>query len=397
MALTIGVNVVETDGKAAPALQAAATSVGAFVVRSERGVPGAVFRLSSPGQFRDRFGGPVAAAFGAFAVSGFFDNGGATAYVTRVLDAAAKAATLALGTDLTVNAGYRGKPDPGTWGNDIEVQVQPNPVINTSYDLIVRYRGAVVETWEKLTLNPPAAGPTRKDDKTINDPFTGSRYITVTVPSGAAANPAAINFTALANGTDDTLTGNALDTALAAAFKRFDTSDVQLVACPESTAAAVVSAGLTYCETRGDCMFIGATPPGVDAAAAKAYGQGFQGNKIYGALYYPWIQVLHPVTGDPTAIPATGHVMGVYARTDLQRGIWKAPAGNEARVLGALATETALSDVDHTDLVKNGSVNAVRFIPGAGIVIDSARTLSTNTLWLYVNVRLLFNFVKTSL
>jgi phage tail sheath protein FI len=404
MALTLGVNVIETDGKAAPSIQAAATSIGAFVIRSQRGVPNAVRRVSSPGQFRDLFGAPVAGAFGAFAVQGFFDNGGATAYVTRVVDAAAAvAATLALGTDLTITAGYRGQEDPGEWGNHLEVQVRANAVINTAYDLVVRYRRSggtaeVVETWEKLTLNPPAGGPTRRPDRAINDPFTGSRYIVVAVPVAAAANPATMaNFSALATGADDTLSGNALNTALAAAFPRFDTSDVQLVSCPETTTASVVNAGLTYCEKRGDCLFIGATPEAVDVAAAKTYGQGFQGNKVYGALYYPWITVLDPGGGGQITIPPTGHVMGVYARIDLQRGIWKAPAGNEARVFGALATETSVSDADHTDLVKNGSVNAVRFIPGAGIVVDSSRTLSTNTLWLYVNVRLLFNFVKTSL
>lgn len=399
MALTLGVNVIETDGKAAPSIQAAATSVGAFVIRSERGLPNVVRRISSPGQFRDHFGGLLDGAFGAFAVQGFFDNGGATACVTRVVDVAvATAADLDLGTSLTVTAGYRGTPDPGVWGNGVEVQVRANAVVNTAYDLLVRYRGAVVETWEKLTLNPPVGGPTRRPDRVINDSFTGSRYITVTVPSGATGNPTATaNFAALENGVDDGLAGNPLEAALAGAFARFDTFDVQLVACPESTAATVVTAGLTYCENRGDCLFLGATPPGIDAAAARTYGQGFQGNKVYGALYYPWIEVLDPRGGGQVTIPPTGHVMGVYARIDQQRGIWKAPAGNEARVLGALATESALSDVDHTDLVKSGSVNAIRFIPGAGIVVDSSRTLSTNTLWLYVNVRLLFNFVKTSL
>ena len=121
-----------------------------------------------------------------------------------------------------------------------------------------------------------------------------------------------------------------------------------------------------------------------------------QGDKVYGALYYPFIQVVDPI-GTTIWIPPTGHVLGVYARTDQQRGIWKAPAGNAALVNGALDVRTRLTDTDHTDLVKNGSVNAIRPITGAGIVIDSSRTLSTNTLWLYVNVRLLFNYVKTSL
>lgn len=397
MALTLGVNVLETDGKASPSIQAAATSVAAFVIRSERGVPGTARRVSSPGQFRDLFGSVIANASGAFAVQGFFDNGGAVAYVTRVADTTtAEPATVTLGSELVVTAGYRGTEDPGTWGNSLEVRVLANPVIANAYDLVVRRNGTVVETWEKLDLNAPAGGPARPPAKTINDPLTGSRYITVSVPNAVTTNPAAGAFTALINGADDTLSGAGLTTALANALHDFDALDVQLIACPESTDPAVVTAGLTYCENRGDCMFIGSTPFGIDVDAAVTYGQGFQGNKVYGALYYPWIQVLDPA-GNRVMIPPVGHVMGVYARIDFQRGIWKAPAGNEARVLGALGSERAISDIDHTTLVKNGSVNAIRFIPGAGIVVDSSRTLSTNTLWLYVNVRLLFNFVKTSL
>ena len=77
--------------------------------------------------------------------------------------------------------------------------------------------------------------------------------------------------------------------------------------------------------------------------------------------------------------------------------MFKAPAGDEAVLRGALAVEREVTDVDHTDLVKNGSVNGIRPIRGAGIVVDASRTLSTDTRWLYVNVRLLFNFVKASL
>ena len=403
MGTTLGINVIETDGKASPSIQPAATSVAAFVIRSERGVSGAVRRVTSPGQFRDLFGGVVDGAFGAFAVQGFFDNGGSTAYVVRVADdAAAVAATLTLSSALAVTAGYRGTADPGAWGNNIEVAVTANPVITDAYDLTVRYRDprtgvlALVETWEKLDIDAPVSGPSRHPERTINDPLTGSRYITVTIPSAATTNPAAAASAPLEDGEDDTLTGTGLTAALAGAFAAFDPFGVQLVACPESTEEDVVTAGLTYCENRGDCVFIGATPQGLDVGGATAYGQLFQGNKVYGALYYPWIQVLDPRGGRIT-IPPTGHVMGAYARIDFQRGVWKAPAGNEARVMGALGTDTAISDVDHTSLVKNGSVNAIRFIPGAGIVVDSSRSLSTNTLWLYMNVRLLFNFVKTSL
>jgi phage tail sheath protein FI len=138
----------------------------------------------------------------------------------------------------------------------------------------------------------------------------------------------------------------------------------------------------------------------VGGGTAIEYGAGFQGKKIYGALYGPWIKVLEPRAGasEPYRwIPPTGHVMGIYARTELNRGIHKAPAGDEARVLGALDVEYRLSDVEHTNLVKTGSVNGIRVLPGAGIVVDASRTLSTDTRWTYVNVRLLFNYVKSSL
>jgi uncharacterized protein len=90
-------------------------------------------------------------------------------------------------------------------------------------------------------------------------------------------------------------------------------------------------------------------------------------------------------------------VLGVYARIGEARGVWKAPAGDEALLRFALGVGLDMTDVDHTDLVKNGGVNGIRAIPGSGIVVDASRTLSTDTRWLFVNVRRLFNFVKTSL
>ena len=174
---------------------------------------------------------------------------------------------------------------------------------------------------------------------------------------------------------------------------------MQLVCC-ERTDRLVVTAGLGYCEGRGDCMYLGSVPEGMTPAQAIEYGAGFQGKKVYGALYYPWIVVADPLSQAATpirSVPPTGHVMGVYARTETARGIHKAPAGDEARVIGALDVEDQLSDADHTDLVKTGSVNGIRAVPGAGIVVDASRTLSTDTRWLYVNVRLLFNYVKSSL
>ena len=305
---------------------------------------------------------------------------------------ASAAATITLNAALTVTAGYRGVQDLGAWGNNLSVQVTANSEDATLFDLAVFQSGKSVETWSGLNMT--AASPLFVETL-VNDEFAGSKFITV--QALGAVNPPPGAVTALAGGGDGAFADrNAELNALAAAIDLYETVEIQLLACPEAHEAAVVNKGLTHCSLKGDRMFAGHTPFNNDADAAKAYGKTFQGDKVYGALYFPWIRVADPLGGQ-IWIPPTGHVLGVYARTERERGIWKAPAGNAARLNGALDVQFAITDTIHTDLVKNGSVNAVRFVPGQGIIIDSSRTLSTSVLWLYVNVRLLFNFVKSSL
>jgi phage tail sheath protein FI len=463
MSFNLGINVVEVNG-ATPSIQGAPTSVACFVIRAQRGVPGVVRQISNFTQFTDYFGGYVKTGtsdtqtsfVGAYAIRGFFDNGGSLAYVMRIADATvakaggatfpaaaappapappapappappapappappapappAPAGGAGAGDTaapaLTVTAGFRGTADPGNWSHSIGIAIvsnTSNPKVTDAFDLVVAQSISaggvttykILETWPKLSMS---GAPGYQLPSVINDPATGSKYITVAASGTAApAATASGSYTLLDKGADDTLSGDALNTALAAPFSSpspLDTLPIQLLACPESADATVVKAALTYCANRGDCMFVGHVPDGgaQPLAAAKTYGQSLQSDKVYGALYLPYIQVVDPV-GTLVWIPPTGHVMGVYARTDQQRGIWKAPAGNAALINNALAIRASLNDTDHTDLVKNGSVNAIRSIAGAGIIIDSSRTLSTNTLWLYVNVRLLFNFVKSSL
>ena len=127
-----------------PVIQAAPTSVAAMIIRSHRGLPGQVYRVTNWSEFVEHFGGYQAGAFGAYAMRGFIDNGGAVAYVTRVVDdtvAAAATNTFDDGTStvLTVTAGYRGQPDPrGPGGNNLSIRIAPNPETAGTYDLFVR-------------------------------------------------------------------------------------------------------------------------------------------------------------------------------------------------------------------------------------------------------------------
>jgi len=299
-----------------------------------------------------------------------------------------------------------------TWGpavaNIAAFDVTKLQVSRVTFNLIVAYGGNdtahVVETWTALSMEPDTANYAVI---VLNDPIMGSKYVTAVdqhSASGPGADvPAAVStFKGLTNGRDGVPTSNDFigDQASHTGFFSFDASNVQLLCC-ERTDPAITTEALAYCAGRGDCTFVGAVPQGyVAAGQAIAYGQAFQGKKVYGALYGPWITVPDPVgvgTNPMKTLPPVGHVMGIYARIATSRGIWKAPAGDEANLLGVLSVEYQLSDTELTALVKQGSVNGIRAVSGAGIVVDSSRTLSTDTRWLYVNVRLLFNYVKSSL
>ncbi len=406
----IGLNVIEVDGRAAPSIQPAPTSVAAFIIRAPKGVPGRVEQVTNWTQFTERFGGYMDQAYGAYAVRGFFDNGGSMAYVTRVMpssgdNAAVPSSTTLVDSEgavaLTVKAGYLGLEYPGEWGNDIAIQITTNEKDDTTYDLTVQHKVKVIETWEQLDNS----GATDRDpEEVINDDPTGSKYIKVEKAADNPKNPANTVddsgnpiFVSLADGLDGKFTDPSLGADAKEALPLFDVYEMQLLCCPETVHANWVGNALPYCSNRGDCMFVGHTPREFKSVAdIKDYVENLRGDKVYGALYYPWIMVSDP-DGNPIWIPPTGHILGVYARTERERGIWKAPAGNAARLNGALDVKWHITDAEHTNLVKDNNVNAVRFIPGQGIVIDSSRSLSTSPLWLYVNIRLLFNFVKSSL
>jgi len=297
-----------------------------------------------------------------------------------------------------------------SWTPGLAAALSPNfaRVQSVEFDLIVSRNGLEVERFESVsmqnTLDYYVAA-------VVNDQDRGSRYIvvqnlsSVSGPGLNAPAPSApgSNFQ-LAGGSD----GNTPvdihyigDPAARTGLYAFDTVPIQLLACPETSSPGVVAAALTYCENRGDAMFVGSPPPNFDLDGIMTYASQFRARKVYGALYAPWIQVVNPIdnTGNNPRIwiPPVGHVLGAFARIGDARGVWKAPAGDEARLNNALGVEFDMTDVDHTNLVKNGGVNGIRAIPGSGVIIDASRTLSTDTRWLFVNVRRLFNFVKSSL
>jgi hypothetical protein len=114
----------------------------------------------------------------------------------------------------------------------------------------------------------------------------------------------------------------------------------------------------------------------------------------YAAYYYPWIEVLDPETNLRTTVPPGGHVAGIYARSDQERGVHKAPANEVVRGAQALRPDVTKGE---QDTLNPRGVNCIRSFPGRGIRVWGARTTSTNAQWRYVNVRRLFIFVEESI
>ena len=157
---------------------------------------------------------------------------------------------------------------------------------------------------------------------------------------------------------------------------------------------------ISYAETKGDRFIILSTPLGKTPVQAKNWIKNVaQWNTSYAALYYPWITIADPLTIDsrPLNIPQDGWIAGVFARTDKNRNVGKAPAGiNEGRLNGIIGVERVL-DQGERKVVSPARINVIRSDAQVGRAVWGARTLSKDTEWQYIQARRLFIFVKKSL
>jgi hypothetical protein len=173
-------------------------------------------------------------------------------------------------------------------------------------------------------------------------------------------------------------------------LKCFDEVDeIAIVAAPGQISAAVQDALLSHCETRKDRFAILDSPETITGGIDKLPKPR---DSKYGAFYFPWIQVYDPDKGN-IFVPPSGHIAGVYSRTDSERGVHKAPANEIVR--GALGLKYNVSKGEQ-DLMNPKGINAIRFMNGA-IRIWGARTLSTDPSWRYISVRRLFIMVESSI
>ncbi|HEU5383683.1 MAG TPA: phage tail sheath subtilisin-like domain-containing protein [Ktedonobacteraceae bacterium] len=182
--------------------------------------------------------------------------------------------------------------------------------------------------------------------------------------------------------------------------------DVTMVCCPDLMSAyqagivdregvkSVQLAMIAHCERMGDRVAILDPLPDLSPQEVKVWREAEAGyDSKYAVLYYPWVKVTGP-NGRSMAIPPSGHMAGIYARNDNERGVHKAPANEVIR--GALEAALQVTKGEQ-DTLNPGGINCIRSFTGRGLRVWGARTLSSDPAWRYVNVRRLFNYVEKSI
>jgi len=181
-----------------------------------------------------------------------------------------------------------------------------------------------------------------------------------------------------------------------------DLEDISIVAAPGSTygfengygtnAATIINLLISHAQRMKYRIAVldsgnGQTLSQVRALRAKI-------DSSHAALYYPWVKVLDPVTRQPIFLPPSGFVAGIYARNDVNRAVYKAPANEVVNL--ALGFEANLSKAQQEVLNPEG-INAFRFFEGRGNRLWGARTTSSDPEWKYVNLRRYFAYLERSI
>ncbi|HET8522072.1 MAG TPA: phage tail sheath subtilisin-like domain-containing protein [Thermomicrobiales bacterium] len=437
-----GVYIEEFDAGPKP-IQGVGTSVAAFVGFTEKAPDSRPHLVTNWTQFTTDFGGYIPDSYLAYAVRGFFDNGGRQAYIVSVSNSmnggsengqkprAALAASAAIparlpakGQSLQIEALPEGKA-----GEGIQVEIGPatgDGAAPDQFKMTVRQPGGPgkEETYDQLSFGKGKG--VRNVEQVVNRESQLIRVKVLVADSDISvdllpqvglhtlqpAQPQAPNLPARIEPTD--LQGNAEARAGVLGLEAIE--EVNILCSPDLMSPRVLGdrdaltriktvqlAMLNHCEAMKNRFAILDAPQGMGVQDIKEWRSGGAGyDSMFGALYYPWIKVANQTPpaqrregeGDLIEVPPCGHVAGVYARVDSERGVHKAPANEIVR--GAVDLELQVTR-NEQDLLNPIGINCIRSFPNMGIRIWGARTLSSDPAWRYINVRRLFNFVEESI
>ena len=419
-----------------------ATSVTAFIGRALRGPVDTPVVINGFSDYERIFGGLWAGSMMSYAVRDFFQNGGGQAVIVRVASGAG-AARIALPTgaaspdnNLVLEAA-----SPGAWGGGLSATVDHqtgdpmNPTAPTDprlFNLTVSEAGGATEKFLRVSLDPDSASflprVLEKSSALVRVPAGAAGGYEVpdpderpleTLTATSPFDPEPVTATGGGDGPDigpDQFIGGAGDTYESDkrglyALERTDIFNLLCIPPPVrggNTDPAVYQAAAAYCVRRRAMLIVdppaewGASPSPAAAVIAGLADLGISGtNARNAALYFPRVVEADPARDRQldTFVPS-GVVAGVMARTDAQRGVWKAPAGLDASLNGIAGLQVNLNDQENGQL-NPLAVNCLRSFPVNGRVVWGARTLrgadQLGDEYKYVPVRRLALYIEESL
>lgn len=418
-----------------------ATSITAFVGRTRRGPADLPVTVTSFGEFERVFGGLWALSWLGFAVRDFFTNGGGQAVIVRLFRADSGANAKRSTARLAVDTLQLDAAEGGLWGNSLRARVDyvTRPAdaslgesSSSLFNLFVRdgttgvieeHRNVVVAPPEHPRLvsrvlanesrlvratgmgaaRPSASGTTVDAGKTIWDDNTAVTNTKVDT-AGEASDGQGL--------TSAEFTGTGLEAAKRGLFALEKADLINLMVIPPYTTSdtvdtSVVTAAAAYCEKRRAMLLVDPLPTWDEvsdvtgAFASPGFAAALGTNSKNAALFFPRLRQGNPLKDNQIEpFSPTGAVAGVIARTDAERGVWKAPAGLDAGLAGIAGTTVPLTDGDIGQLNPLG-VNCLRQAPAAGNVVWGARTMQGADLlasqWKYLPVRRTALFLEESL
>jgi phage tail sheath protein FI len=413
------------------AITGVATSITAFIGRALRGAVDEPVQVSSFGEFQRSFGGLWAESTLGYAVYHYFLNGGTKALIVRVHNGALTASGELVLADSATQSLIAA--NPGAWGASLRIRIDhdtrptdPTEIADSLFNLQVkdlatgrlethlnlsieashsRFVAAVLaQESEFIRLPDGVPGLSARPAKSADpppatlDPFDDATAVALTAgadPDGAvisAAEVAAAGLRSLKRGLYALEKADLFNLLVIPPYTRDGDVDT----------AVTIPAAQGYCRERRAIYLV--DPPNTWSSVAAVQGQlsaDLPNRDANSAVYFPKIKATDPLNGNQLqSFAPSGAVAGVIARTDAARGVWHAPAGIDAALVGALGLSVDITNTDNGVLNPLG-VNCLRTFPNAGRVVWGSRTLqgadNLASEWKYLPVRRLGLFIEESL
>lgn len=308
-----------------------------------------------------------------------------------------------------------------------DTKVGTSKYIKTCEITLTARLGETVETFENLSLKPdalnnvcvktaksdlicvevtaakapaaPAPKEKDKDGKEIPAPAPKAASIVPYELCGGSGSELVLTLQGGSNGsvltvTPDAFLGKDDGPGKRTGLQAFqENGNVSIMAIPGVTAPEVQASLIAFCENKKSCFAILDVPMELKKTNDVANFRDMY-DSTYAAMYHPWLEMYDAGSKRSAYFPPSGAMAGIYARTDIERGVHKAPANEVVR--GCTGLSCAYNEGEQ-DILNPIGVNLIRSFTGRGIRVWGARTISSNGLWKYLNVRRLFIYVEESI